>query len=109
MRISEVAKRVGIRSSAIRYYEKIGLLPQAPRQGGARVYQRDVLDYLTVIQFGIRTGFKLKELRLLFDSGSTRAARRDLAQGRLHQLRLQQERLKAQEKLLANVRLCRCG
>jgi len=36
--ISEVARQVGLQASAIRYYERIGLLPRAPRVGGQRRY-----------------------------------------------------------------------
>jgi DNA-binding transcriptional MerR regulator len=43
MQISEVAKRVGIRASAIRYYERIGLLPAPSRISGRRFYEPDVL------------------------------------------------------------------
>ena len=109
MRISEVAKQAGIRASAIRYYERIGLLPPPRRIGGWRVFQRDALDYLTVIRFGIRTGFTLRELRLLLGQDSTRRLRKSLAQVKLRQLRRRREQLQIQEKLLADVKLCRCG
>ena len=38
MSIGEVARRAGLRPSAIRYYEKLGLLAKAPRMGGRRHY-----------------------------------------------------------------------
>ena len=41
--ISEVARRVGLQPSAIRYYEQIGLLPAAQRVGGQRRYDTTVL------------------------------------------------------------------
>ena len=40
--ISEVAKRAGIRASAIRYYESIHLLPPPRRSAGRRRYNSDV-------------------------------------------------------------------
>jgi DNA-binding transcriptional MerR regulator len=83
MQISELAKEAGIRASAIRYYERIGLLPAPRRMNGWRFFERDALDYLTLIRFGIKTGFTLKQLRLLLDRNSTRRLRRDLAQSRL--------------------------
>jgi DNA-binding transcriptional MerR regulator len=109
MRISELADRTGIRASAIRYYEKIGLLPSPPRVNGWRRFSPEALDYLTFIGFGIRTGFTLRELRSLLDGNSTREVRRRLAQGKLRQLRHRQERLALQEKILAAAKLCRCG
>ncbi len=36
MRIGEVAERAGVRTSKIRYYENIGLLPEPHRIGGLR-------------------------------------------------------------------------
>jgi DNA-binding transcriptional MerR regulator len=35
--IGEVAKRSGVAASALRYYERAGLIPRADRQGGRRV------------------------------------------------------------------------
>ena len=36
MKIGAVAKNAGIRPSAIRFYERVGVLPQASRKGGQR-------------------------------------------------------------------------
>jgi len=83
-----------MRASAIRYYERIGLLPPPSRVNGCRVYEPDVLDRLTVIRFGLNTGFSLKKLRLLFANFGSRRARKDAVQGKLRELRLCQERLK---------------
>jgi MerR family redox-sensitive transcriptional activator SoxR len=109
MRISEIAERTGIRATAIRYYEKIGLLPPPHRLNGRRVYDPDVLDRLTVIRFGLKTGFSLKELRSLFAGFASRSTRRKLAQGKLQELAALRAQLQTMEKLLREVRLCRCG
>jgi MerR family transcriptional regulator, redox-sensitive transcriptional activator SoxR len=64
--ISEVASRIGLRPSAIRYYEQIGVLPKAHRISGQRRYDLTVLYRLFVIQRARRTGFTLDEIRQLF-------------------------------------------
>lgn len=46
MDITEVVKATGIASSAIRYYEKKGLINSIGRKGIKRVYHRDVLSRL---------------------------------------------------------------
>lgn len=51
MTIGEVARRAGIAASAIRYYERSGLLPKAPRVGGRRANDDDIVDRLAVIAF----------------------------------------------------------
>ena len=43
MSISEVAKQIGLRPSAIRYYERIGILSPAHRVSGQRRYDVTVL------------------------------------------------------------------
>jgi MerR family redox-sensitive transcriptional activator SoxR len=64
--ISEVARRVGLQPSAIRYYERIGLLPPAQRMGGQRRYDSTALYRLTVVQRARQLGFTLDEIRHLF-------------------------------------------
>jgi DNA-binding transcriptional MerR regulator len=76
--ISEVARQVGLQPSAIRYYEKIGLLPPAHRMSGQRRYDTTVLYRLAVIQRARQSGFTLDEIRRLFFGfrGGTRASER---------------------------------
>src|SRR5438477_2219551 len=64
--ISEVARQVGFQASAIRYYERIGLLPRAPRMSGQRRYDTTVLYRLAIIQRARQLGFTLTEIRHLF-------------------------------------------
>jgi MerR family redox-sensitive transcriptional activator SoxR len=64
--IGEVARRTGLKTSAIRYYEKIGLLPKPQRISGQRRYDRGVYDYLAVIDVAKRAGFRVEEMRQLF-------------------------------------------
>src|ERR1700735_979917 len=64
--ISEVAHQVGLRSSAIRYYEQIGLLPPPQRVGKQRRYDTTVLYRLAIIQRARQLGFTLGEIRELF-------------------------------------------
>ena len=50
MTIGEVAKRSGLQTSAIRYYERAGLLPKPARLGGQRRYDRSILRALAVLR-----------------------------------------------------------
>ena len=64
--ISKVARQVGLQASAIRYYERIGLLPPAMRVSGQRRYDTTVLYRLSIIQRARQLGFTLDEIRQLF-------------------------------------------
>src|SRR5258708_36611049 len=64
--ISEVARQVALRASAIRYYEQIGLVPPAERISGQRRYDATALYRLAVIQRARQLGFTLEEVRELF-------------------------------------------
>ena len=65
--IGEIARRAGLRVSAIRYYEALGLLPSAARRGGRRRYGPDVLERLAMVRFARYVGFTLSEIRQLLD------------------------------------------
>lgn len=64
--ISEVARQIGLKPSAIRYYERIGILPPARRSSGQRRYDSTVLYRLAVVQRARQMGFSLDEIRRLF-------------------------------------------
>ena len=64
--ISEVANQIGLRPSAIRYYEQIGILPPTQRVSGQRRYDVTALHRLVVIQRARQTGFTLTEIKQLF-------------------------------------------
>lgn len=70
LRIGQVAERAGLRKSAIRYYEEIGLLPEAERVSGQRVYDPSILRRLAMIEVSQRAGLTLDEIRELIDAGA---------------------------------------
>ena len=65
LNIGELARSVGINTSAIRYYESIGLLPKPPRQSGWRKYDPSIVDRLKVIHTAREVGFSLEEIHTL--------------------------------------------
>ena len=73
-RIGEVAQRAGIATSAIRYYEKEGLILKADRQGNARVYGSDIFDRLALIELAKKAGFTIAETRELVRGISRRTS-----------------------------------
>lgn len=55
--VGEVARRAGIRTSAIRYYERVGLLPAPPRVSRHRRYDPSVVQRLAVLYLAQEAGF----------------------------------------------------
>lgn len=70
MRIGEVAEQAGLRKSAIRYYEQIGLLPEPDRVSGQRLYEPTVLRRLALIDVSQRAGLSLDEIGELLEAGT---------------------------------------
>jgi MerR family redox-sensitive transcriptional activator SoxR len=74
MSIGEVARWAGVRPSALRYYEGVGLPPPPERTNGRRRYDgemlREVLDRLTVVRVAQQAGFTIAEIRMLLDGFS---------------------------------------
>lgn len=65
MRIGLLAHHAGVRASAIRYYETLGLLPPPLRVSGRRVYGTDAATRLRMIAVAKRAGFSLDEIATL--------------------------------------------
>lgn len=64
--IGQVAQYAGVQTSAIRYYESVGLLPRPQRVNGRRRYDPSVLKRLGLIQLVRQAGFGIRELQVLF-------------------------------------------
>lgn len=109
--IGQVAARAGIRTSSIRYYESVGLLPVAERVAGRRRYSDEVLTRLGFIRVAQRAGFSLDEIRDLLDgAGGNRAAERlqELAQRKLPDVEGLIAHAGAMREWLVAAAECRC-
>jgi MerR family transcriptional regulator, redox-sensitive transcriptional activator SoxR len=60
--IGELARRAGLAPSAIRFYERVGLIASQRTEGGQRRFRRDVLRRLAFIRVAQRVGLSLDEI-----------------------------------------------
>lgn len=60
--IAEVAERTGVAPSALRYWERLGLLDPAGRNGLRRTYEPAAVDRVALILSGQAVGFSLAEV-----------------------------------------------
>lgn len=65
--IGQLAQRFGLNTSAIRYYERAGVLPEPERVSGQRRYGPDAVKRLEVLEVAKRAGFSLDEARVLLE------------------------------------------
>lgn len=76
MDISQVARQTGIAASALRYYEKQGLITSLNRQGARRMFAPGVIQQLGLIALGQAAGLSLDEIKLMLTpSGKVRIDR----------------------------------
>ena len=77
--IGEVARQAGIRPSALRYYESIGLLPAPKRVNGRRRYDPSTVQQLTVLNWPDRLALPSPKYRPCFTALHPRPTRGPLA------------------------------
>jgi MerR family redox-sensitive transcriptional activator SoxR len=110
--IGDVARRTGLRTSALRYYETAGLLQPVPRAHGRRVYDASVFESLALIRLAQEAGFTVSEVRRLlsgFDRATPASTRwRSLAQRKLEEINARIERAERMRELLERLLKCRC-
>jgi MerR family transcriptional regulator, redox-sensitive transcriptional activator SoxR len=113
MKIGEVANQTNLNTSAIRYYEKCGLLTPQYRVGGQRRYANDIVDRVLLIRFASDMGFSIAEIRLFLNGLSARTPVgprwRRLAQNKIREVDLAMERARRLKLLLSHLLGCRCG
>lgn len=110
--IGEVARNAGLATSAVRYYEKAGLLPKPPRVSGQRRYDHEILGRLSLIRIALDAGFTVAEVRTFltgFDAATRPSARwRALASRKLVEVEAQIERATRMKALLERGFRCEC-
>ena len=85
--IGELARRTGVATSALRYYERIGLLPAAERAGQRRHYPPSVAERVALIRLYNDAGFTLAEIgRMLAARSQGREGWGDLAERKIAEL-----------------------
>ena len=77
--IGEVAARSGVSASALRFYERRGLISAARSDGNQRRYERAVLRRVALIRAGRAAGIPLERIRAALDTlpASRTPTRRD--------------------------------
>ena len=86
--IGEVAEQAGVATSALRYYDELGLLPPATRVSGRRRYRMEAVARVGVILLLTDVGFTLAEVgTLLASRAESPRAWHDLAGLKVDELR----------------------
>lgn len=110
--IETVARRTGIRASALRYYEEAGILPAPERLNGRRYYDVDAITRLDVLKFAQQAGFTLDEIKTLFrgfDSAIPLSVRwQKLACAKLQELTDLEAKVKVMKRALKLGLQCGC-
>ena len=113
MKIGELARRTGLRTSAIRYYEGVGLLRPPHRSGGQRRYPDDAVYRVLLIRCARNMGFTLGEIRV-FLSGLRENAPvgprwKKLAYRKIQEVEQTIERSLQLKSLLQHLLQCHCA
>jgi MerR family redox-sensitive transcriptional activator SoxR len=112
MKIGQLAQLAGVNPSAIRYYERVGVLTNPERVGGQRRYSHEITYRVLLIRFAADMGFTLPEIRVFLDglrSDAPVGSRwRNLARRKIREIEQTIERSRQLKLLLERLLKCRC-
>jgi DNA-binding transcriptional MerR regulator len=110
--IGEMARQAGVATSALRYYEKAGLLPPAARVSRRRQYDQQTLGRIRIILLARDAGFSVSETRTFlngFPIGTTPAFRwREMATRKIAELDELMTRVAKMKSILEAGFHCEC-
>jgi MerR family redox-sensitive transcriptional activator SoxR len=113
MKIGELSRRVGLNASAIRYYEKEGLLAAPYRTGGQRRYSGEAVYRVLLICFASDMGFTLAEIKIFLNGLRGNAPVgprwRKLAHRKIAEVERTIERSRQLKTLLEHLLKCQCA
>ena len=113
MKIGQLARSANLNASAIRYYEKSGLLPSPHREGNQRRYAPDALHRVLLIRFASDMGFTLSEIKLflsgLREDSPVGPRWKKLASRKLVEIEQTLQRSLRLKSLLQHLLHCRCA
>jgi MerR family mercuric resistance operon transcriptional regulator len=112
--IGELSRRTGCNIETVRYYERIGLMPEPPRRGRYRSYGAGDVRRLRFVRRSRELGFTLDEVRRLLGLAAgghaSCAEARALAAAHLQDVRTRIADLRRMQHVLADaVRACDAG
>ena len=108
LRCGDLAHRTGVSPDTIRYYERIGILPESPRtSGGYRMYGKKAVDRVRLVRRALQLGFSLSELSEILrvrDAGGVPCQRvLTLTEQKLHSLEQQINELRRTQRYLKQI------
>jgi DNA-binding transcriptional MerR regulator len=106
--IGELAEHTGVATTALRYYDELGLVRPTGRASGRRRYDPSAIAEVGVILFLREVGFSLAEIATLL-AGQKRRSWREMIDRKLADLAEQQRRLEMASTALAHARRCPAG
>jgi len=106
MDIGEVCERTGLRPSALRYYEDVGLISSLCRSGLRRQFAPEVVTQLALIQMGKSAGFSLDEISEMFGDNGQPDLPREALHRKADDLQRQIAELKAMREVIKHVADC---
>jgi MerR family transcriptional regulator, redox-sensitive transcriptional activator SoxR len=113
MKIGELASRTGRNASAIRYYERMGLLAPPYRTGGQRRYPAEAIYRVLLIRFAGDMGFTLAEIKIflrgLRDNSPVGPRWRKLAAHKIKEAERTIERSLRLKSLFEHLLRCHCA
>lgn len=107
MRISEVARSIGLPISTIRYYEQIGIITDEyvlRDQNNYRVYTSDIIHHLNVVKHCLAVGFSIGDIQsMILKEGISKDEHVNLIQNKIAEIEAAQQKLDESKQKLYDI------